>query len=33
VALLALTTRGFPAAIAGLGWVEEVLGGTGQGVT
>ncbi len=26
VALLAITTRGFPAAIAGLGWVEEVLG-------
>jgi alkylhydroperoxidase/carboxymuconolactone decarboxylase family protein YurZ len=26
VALLALTTRGFPAAVAGLGWVEEVLG-------
>ncbi|MDR5676453.1 MAG: carboxymuconolactone decarboxylase family protein [Armatimonadota bacterium] len=33
VALLALTTRGFPAAIAGLGWVEEVLGGAGGGVT
>lgn len=26
VAVLAITTRGFPAAIAGLGWVEEVLG-------
>ncbi len=26
VALLAITTRGFPAAVAGLGWVEEVLG-------
>ncbi|MBI4259433.1 MAG: carboxymuconolactone decarboxylase family protein [Actinobacteria bacterium] len=25
VALLAVTTRGFPAAIAGLGWIEEVL--------
>ncbi len=27
VALLAVTTGGFPMAIAGLGWVEEVLGG------
>jgi alkylhydroperoxidase/carboxymuconolactone decarboxylase family protein YurZ len=25
VALLAISTRGFPAAIAGLGWIEEVL--------
>ncbi|MDR7480894.1 MAG: carboxymuconolactone decarboxylase family protein [Armatimonadota bacterium] len=25
VALLAITTRGFPAAVAGLGWIEEVL--------
>jgi alkylhydroperoxidase/carboxymuconolactone decarboxylase family protein YurZ len=25
VALLAITTRGFPAAIAGLAWVDEVL--------
>lgn len=26
VALLAITTCGFPSAIAGLGWVEDVLG-------
>ena len=26
VALLAITTCGFPTAIAGLGWIEEVLG-------
>ena len=26
VALLAITTCGFPPAIAGLGWIEEVLG-------
>ena len=26
VVLLAISTRGFPAAIASLGWVEEVLG-------
>jgi 4-carboxymuconolactone decarboxylase len=26
VAVLAITTGGFPAAIAGLGWIEEVLG-------
>ena len=26
VALLAITTCGFPAAIAGLGWIDEVLG-------
>ena len=26
VALLAITTWGFPTAIAGLGWIEEVLG-------
>jgi 4-carboxymuconolactone decarboxylase len=26
VALLAITTCGFPTAIAGLGWVDEVLG-------
>ena len=26
VAVLAVTTCGFPAAIAGLGWVDEVLG-------
>jgi alkylhydroperoxidase/carboxymuconolactone decarboxylase family protein YurZ len=25
VALLAITTRGFPAAIAALGWIDEVL--------
>ncbi|MCS7235812.1 MAG: carboxymuconolactone decarboxylase family protein [Armatimonadota bacterium] len=30
VALLAVTTRGFPAAVAGLKWVEEVLAGQGQ---
>ena len=28
VALLAITTCGFPTAIAGLGWIEEVLGHT-----
>ncbi|MEX0665158.1 MAG: carboxymuconolactone decarboxylase family protein [Acidimicrobiia bacterium] len=27
VALLAITTRGFPAAIAGLDWIEEVVRG------
>ena len=27
VALCAITTRGFPAAIAALGWVDEVIGG------
>lgn len=26
VALLAVTTSGFPAAIAGMAWIEEVLG-------
>ena len=26
VGVLAITTLGFPAAIAGLGWIEEVLG-------
>jgi alkylhydroperoxidase/carboxymuconolactone decarboxylase family protein YurZ len=26
VAVLAITTGGFPTAIAGLGWIEEVLG-------
>jgi 4-carboxymuconolactone decarboxylase len=26
VALLAITTCGFPTAIAGLGWIDEVLG-------
>lgn len=25
VAVLAITTRGFPAAVAGLGWMDEVL--------
>lgn len=25
VAVLAITTRGFPAAVAGLGWIDEVL--------
>lgn len=30
VALLAITTRGFPAAIAALGWVEEVLSAAGS---
>ena len=28
VALLAITTCGFPTAIAGLGWIDEVLGPT-----
>jgi 4-carboxymuconolactone decarboxylase len=28
VALCAITTRGFPAAIAALGWIDEVIGGT-----
>lgn len=28
-ALCAITTRGFPAAIAALGWVDEVIGGAG----
>jgi hypothetical protein len=27
VALCAITTRGFPSAIAALGWIEEVVGG------
>ena len=27
VALCAITTRGFPAAIAALGWIDEVIGG------
>ena len=27
VALCAITTRGFPAAIAALGWIDEVVGG------
>lgn len=27
VALAALTTAGFPATIAALGWIDEVLGG------
>lgn len=26
-ALCAITTRGFPAAIAALGWIDEVIGG------
>ena len=26
VALCAITTRGFPAAVAALGWIEEVVG-------
>lgn len=30
VALLAITTRGFPAAIAGLGWIDEVFAGEGE---
>jgi 4-carboxymuconolactone decarboxylase len=25
VAVLAITTRGFPAAVAGMGWIDEVL--------
>jgi 4-carboxymuconolactone decarboxylase len=25
VALLAITTRGFPAAVAGMGWIDDVL--------
>lgn len=29
VALLAITTCGFPAAIAGIGWVDEVLAAEG----
>ncbi|MGZ4199606.1 MAG: carboxymuconolactone decarboxylase family protein [Thermoleophilia bacterium] len=29
VALLAVTTCGFPAAIAGIGWIDEVLGAVG----
>jgi alkylhydroperoxidase/carboxymuconolactone decarboxylase family protein YurZ len=28
VALCAITTRGFPAAIAALGWIDEVVGGS-----
>jgi alkylhydroperoxidase/carboxymuconolactone decarboxylase family protein YurZ len=27
VALCAITTRGFPAAVAALGWIDEVIGG------
>ena len=27
VALCAITTRGFPAAMAALGWIDEVIGG------
>jgi 4-carboxymuconolactone decarboxylase len=29
VALLAITTCGFPCAVAGIGWVDEVLGAEG----
>jgi hypothetical protein len=25
VAILAITTAGFPAAVAGMGWIDEVL--------
>jgi alkylhydroperoxidase/carboxymuconolactone decarboxylase family protein YurZ len=28
VGILALTTIGFPHTVAGLGWIEEVIGGT-----
>ena len=31
VAVLAITTCGFPTAIAGLGWMDEVIGPEGQG--
>lgn len=27
VALCAITTRGFPAAVAAIGWIDDVLGG------
>ena len=29
VALCAITTRGFPAAVAALGWIDEVIRGAG----
>jgi 4-carboxymuconolactone decarboxylase len=31
VALLAITTCGFPACVAGLGWLQEVLDASGSG--